>query len=94
MDPARMLAGFPTPWAVVEATGEFIVTDARGRTLAHFFWWGDGMPAFLTRDEARCLAEKFAKVPSSVVGTCEEGDCHGAISLITNSGAAGQSSSS
>ena len=73
MDPARMLAAFPTPWTVVEATGEYIVTDARGRTLAHFFWWGDGIPAFLTRDEARCLAEKFAKVPSSVVGTRKRG---------------------
>jgi hypothetical protein len=73
MDPARMLSDFPTPWTAVEATGEFIVTDARGRTLAHFYWWGDGIPAFLTRHEARCLAEKFAKVPSSVVGTREEG---------------------
>jgi hypothetical protein len=72
MDPARMLAGFPTPWTVVEATGEYIVADARGRTLAHFYWWGDGMPAFLTREEARCLAEKFAKVPSSGVRTREE----------------------
>jgi hypothetical protein len=73
MDPARMLSDFPTPWAAVEAAGEFIVSDARGRTLAHFYWWGDGIPAFLTRDEARCLAEKVAMVPSSVVGTREEG---------------------
>jgi hypothetical protein len=73
MDPARMLSDFPTPWTAAEAAGEFIVSDARGRTLAHFYWWGDGIPAFLTRDEARCLAEKFAKVPSSVVGTREEG---------------------
>jgi hypothetical protein len=73
MDPARMLAGFPTPWTVVEATGEYIVKDATGRALAHFFWWGDGIPAFLTREEARCLAEKFAKVPRFVVGTREEG---------------------
>jgi hypothetical protein len=80
MDPARMLAGFPTPWTVVEATGEFIVKDASGRALAHFFWWGDGIPAFLTRDEARCLAEKFAKVPSSVVRAHEGADSHGAIS--------------
>ena len=64
MDPARMLAGFPAPWTVCEAAGEFVVTDANGRTLAHFYWWGDGIPAFLTRDEARCLAEKFAKTPS------------------------------
>jgi hypothetical protein len=75
-----MLAGFATPWTVVEATGEFIVKDASGRTLAHFFWWGDGIPAFLTRDEARCLAEKFAKMPSSVVRAHGGADSHSAIS--------------
>jgi hypothetical protein len=64
MDPAHMLTGFPAPWTVCEAAGEFVVMDASGRTLAHFYWWGDGIPAFLTRDEARCLAEKFAKTPS------------------------------
>jgi hypothetical protein len=63
MEPTRMLTGFPAPWAVFETTGEFIVMDASGRTLAHFYWWGDGTPAFLTRDEARCLAEKFSKTP-------------------------------
>ena len=73
MDPARMLTGFPAPWTVCETTGEFVVRDSSGRTLAHFYWWGDGIPAFLTRDEARCLAEKFAKVPRFVVGTREEG---------------------
>jgi hypothetical protein len=72
MDPARMLAGFPAPWTVVEATGEFIVKDASGRALAYFYWWGDRTTALLTRDEARCLAEKFAKMP--VVRTREGGD--------------------
>jgi hypothetical protein len=66
MDPARMLAGFPAPWTVSETTGEFIVKDARGRALAYFYWWGDVTTALLTRDEARCLAEKFAKMPSIV----------------------------
>jgi hypothetical protein len=51
MDPACMLAGFPSPWTVVETTGEFIVKDANGRALAHFFWWGDPKSAHLTRDE-------------------------------------------
>jgi hypothetical protein len=64
MDPARMLAGFPAPWSVSEATGEFVVKDANGRALAYFYWWGDTTTALLTRDEARCLAEKFVKVPS------------------------------
>jgi hypothetical protein len=59
MDPARMLAGFPAPWSVSEATGEFVVKDANGRALAYFYWWGDTTTALLTRDEARCLAEKF-----------------------------------
>jgi hypothetical protein len=40
MDPARMLAGFPAPWSVTEATGEFIVKDASDRALAYFYWWG------------------------------------------------------
>jgi hypothetical protein len=66
MDPARMLAGVPAPWTVSETTGEFIVKDASGRALAYFYWWGDVTTALLTRDEARCLAEKFAKMPSIV----------------------------
>jgi hypothetical protein len=39
---------FPTPWTVVEATGEFIVKDANGRALAYFYWWGDVTTALLT----------------------------------------------
>jgi hypothetical protein len=73
MDPARMLAGFPAPWSVTETTGEFIVKDASGRALAYFYWWGDGT-ALLTRDEARCLAEKFAKISSIVAQRREGGD--------------------
>jgi hypothetical protein len=71
MDPARMLAGFPGPWSVSETTGEFVVKDANGRALAYFYWWGD-VTALLTRDEARCLAEKFAKM-SSVMAQRREG---------------------
>jgi hypothetical protein len=74
MNPARMLAGFPALWTVVEATGEFIVKDTSGRALAYFYWWGDGATSLLTRDEARCLAEKFAKMPSIVARGREGGD--------------------
>jgi hypothetical protein len=65
MDPRR-LADFPAPWTVTEGTGEFIVKDAIGRPLAYFYWWGDPATTLLTRDEAGCLAEKFAKMPSVV----------------------------
>jgi hypothetical protein len=73
MDPAHMLAGFPAPWSVAETTGEFIVKDSTGRALAYFYWWGDGTTALLTRGEARCLAEKFAKMPSVMVHRREGG---------------------
>jgi hypothetical protein len=73
MDPARMLAGFPAPWSVSETTGEFVVKDANGRALAYFYWWGDAT-ALLTRDEAKCLAEKFAKMPSVMAQRREGGE--------------------
>jgi hypothetical protein len=72
MDPAHMLAGFLTPWTVVETTGEFIVKDANGRPLAYFYWWG-GTTTRLTRDEARYLAEKFAKMPIVMARRREDG---------------------
>jgi hypothetical protein len=74
MDPVRILAGFPAPWTVVETTGEFIVKDASGRTLAYFYWWGDGTTTLLTRDEARCLAEKFANIPGLMARGREGGN--------------------
>jgi hypothetical protein len=73
MDPVRMLPGFPAPWSVVETTGEFIVKDASGRPLAYFYWWG-GTTALLTRDEARCLANKFANMPSLMARGREGGN--------------------
>jgi hypothetical protein len=63
---ARMTADFPAPWTVVEATGEFSVQDATGRTLCHFYWWGDAAAVQLTQLEARRLAEQFAKMPDSL----------------------------
>jgi hypothetical protein len=56
-----------SPLKQLKATGEFIVKDAGGRALAYFYWWDDGTTALLTRDEARCLAEKFAKMPSFIL---------------------------
>jgi hypothetical protein len=56
-----------------EATCEFIVKDASGRALAYFYWWGDVTMALLTRDEAKCLAEKFAKLPNIMAHRREGG---------------------
>jgi hypothetical protein len=55
---------FRHPGLVSETTGEFIVKDASGRALPYFYWWGDRTTALLTRDEAKCSAEKFSKMPS------------------------------
>jgi hypothetical protein len=63
MNRVRITVDFPAPWTVVETTGEFSVKDATGRSLGDFYWWGDGATALLTQDQARCLAEKFAKLP-------------------------------
>jgi len=63
MNSSRMTIDFPMPWTVAETTGEFSVRDATGRSLGHFYWWGGGATAPLTRDQARCLAEKFAEMP-------------------------------
>jgi hypothetical protein len=61
-----MTADFPAPWKVVEATGEFSVQDATGRTLCHFYWWGHPEAVRLTQGEARCLAEQFANMPDTL----------------------------
>jgi hypothetical protein len=63
-----MTVDFPAPWTVVEATGEFRVQDATGRTLCHFYWWGHPEAVRLTQVEARCLAEQFAEMPDTLSG--------------------------
>jgi hypothetical protein len=45
----RIELNFPQPRSITEATGEFCVRDATGRTLGHFFWW-DGATT-LARDD-------------------------------------------
>ena len=62
------------------------MTDASVRSLARFYWWGDGIPAFLTRDEARCLADKFAKTPSVMAPLARGGPLHREMSWLTRSG--------
>jgi hypothetical protein len=62
---------FPSPWSVDEADPEldrrcFIVRDADGQALAYVFFEGQlenrSASNLLTRDEARRIAAKFAKL--------------------------------
>ena len=57
---------FPAPWSVVEIPGGFRVQDAERRPLAYFHGRDDpdaGHQAdVLTLDEARRLAENFARL--------------------------------
>jgi hypothetical protein len=59
---------FPRPWSVVEIPGGFRVDDANGKRLGYFYSWGDAnavhpLGDVLTADEARRMAEEFAKLP-------------------------------
>jgi hypothetical protein len=59
---------FPRPWCVVEIPGGFRVDDASGKRLGYFYAWGDAKAVHplgdvLTVDEARRMAEEFAKLP-------------------------------
>jgi hypothetical protein len=58
---------FPRPWSVIEIPGGYRVDDASGKRLGYFYSWDDPNTAHLadvlTGDEARRLAEEFAKLP-------------------------------
>jgi hypothetical protein len=59
---------FPRPWSIVEIPGGFRVDDASGKRLGYFYSWGDAntvdpLGDVLTTDEARRMAEEFAKLP-------------------------------
>jgi hypothetical protein len=56
---------FPQPWTVVEVPGGYRVDDASGKRLGYFYF--DATATYradaLTEDEARRMAEDFAKLP-------------------------------
>jgi hypothetical protein len=59
---------FPRPWSVIQIPGGFRVDDANGKRLGYFYSWDDANAMRppddgLTADEARRIAEEFAKLP-------------------------------
>jgi hypothetical protein len=61
---------FPAPWSVVEIPGGFRVEDANRLPLAYFYGREDHdaahQPEVLTPDEARRMAENFARLSGPV----------------------------
>jgi hypothetical protein len=59
--------GFPSPWTVEELNDCFVVRDANGQALGHFFYeedhGGRSTAKPLTKDEARRIAVNFARLP-------------------------------
>jgi hypothetical protein len=60
--------GFPSPWTVDEDSDAcFIVRDANGQALGHFFYEEDhgrrSAAKQLSKDEARRIAVNFARLP-------------------------------
>jgi hypothetical protein len=60
-------AHFPPPWSIEELDACFIVSDANGQKLGHFYFEDEPgrRPAakLLTKDEARRIAAYAAKLP-------------------------------
>ena len=65
----RCMSGrdFPSPWTVEELNDCFVVRDANGQALGHFFYEEDhgrrSAAKLLTKDEARRIAVNFARLP-------------------------------
>jgi hypothetical protein len=70
MQPRR----FPPPWTVVEKASCFVVEDDSGQVLGWFYFEEarGGRKEVLTKDEARRVAEGFAKLPE-LIGTAATG---------------------
>jgi hypothetical protein len=58
---------YPPPWTIEENPESFVVKDATGQALGHFYFEDEGGRRFamkrLTKDAARRLAVNFAKLP-------------------------------
>jgi hypothetical protein len=57
---------FPAPWSAVEIPGGFRVEDANRLPLAYFYGHDDAHADVLTLDEARRMAENFARLSERV----------------------------
>ena len=61
-----MARRFPAPWSVIDVPSGYRVKDATGLTLGYFNSWDDAaaghLKGELTRDEAKLLAESFARL--------------------------------
>jgi hypothetical protein len=64
---------FPAPWSAVEIPGGFRVEDANRRPLAYFYGRDDPNAAqqadVLTLDEARRMAENFARLSELILAS-------------------------
>jgi hypothetical protein len=60
---------FPAPWSAVEIPGGFRVEDANRRPLAYFYGRDDPHADVLTLEEARRMAENFARLSDLVLSS-------------------------